>query len=186
MLVAMACATAPALAHTTLQARFALPVTRRVIDGPRMLDAPAALGVVLFAGTAVALTNLADDSAEEEVDSATRIAALQSRIQTARTSSAITYREVEVDPTTTADAGPADPDALKRREEVLSRAQEMLDGARLALQDGLDEAVRNQDYDTAEEYLEMLEKMKPLPPGIDYASPPPGYKRWLESSPRRA
>ena len=149
-----------------------------------MLDFPvAAVGLAVVAGAAVALSGLTDNGAED--DESARIAGLQSRLQDARASTAMTYREVDRGSDT--DVKLDDAEAEQRREQVLARAQEMLDGARVALQEGLDEAVRSQDYDTAEEYLEMLEKLKPLPPGIVPTSPPtPGYKRWLDSGPRRS
>ena len=101
------------------------------------------------------------------------MASLQDRIQNARASNALTFREVEPG------ASNSD-DAQVRRQRVIERAQGMLDGAREAVQEGLEDAIRNEDYDAIEEYLEVLEKLKPLPTGIVPTNDEPDYKRYLD------
>ena len=119
------------------------------------------------------------NEAEEDVDAdsdSLRIAGLEERIQQARSSSALTYREVSSRGVEASD----DDEAQQRRATVLARAQTMLDGAREAVQEGLDEAIRNKDYEAAEEYLEVLEKLRPLPSGIVPTNELVDYKRWLD------
>ena len=175
-----------ALASSFLATRpNAVTLMRPRVADVVMLDVPmtVALGTaaVGVAALGFGLSSQDNDSDSGETDSATRIAELQNRIRDARTSTAVTYRErPDVD-----NPEPA-PEAQLRRERVLLRAQSMLDEARQAVQEGLDEAILNEDYDTAEDCLIMLEKMKPLPTGIDLTTESADYKRWLDSSPRRA
>jgi len=181
LLVASTLAAAAAAYHAPAPAVHAC--TRRRWAPPALaLDAPTlALGV----GTAVAVAVAVDRGGveekmfgtEEKVEAdVANLADLQSRLTDARASGALTYREVEVEGASVED----DDEVLQRRKQVRARAEAMLDRTREALQEGLDEAVLNQDQETAEEYMEMLQKLEPLPSGIVPTTTEPDYKRWLD------
>ena len=153
-----------------------LPVVQRSTTSTMLdLDNVPVLGIGLLGvgtlGLLVASGAFNDDDAAEN---AARVADLQDRIQTARTTAAQTYREIE----RSEEALPEE--ARARRERVRARAQEMLDGARQAVQEGLDEALATEDYDAAEEFVQMLEKLRPLPTGIVPTSEEADYKRWID------
>lgn len=120
---------------------------------PLAIDAPVA-GVAVFVGAATAFGLQQSSSSPENVDADARMAGLQSRLDDARSSTATTYREV-----TPSDVLGEQLDfhvlgeQQQRRARVLARAQEMLDGARETVQQGLDEAIAAKDYESAEEYI---------------------------------
>ena len=180
----LSCALAASAAASAFIAHPQPPVQARRASIATMLEVEPAEIAGILGITSAALLGLrfvpgspfyeADDETDADSDSA-RIAGLEDRIRQARASQAQTYREVGAGGTEdTSD------EAQLRRQRVLARAQGMLDGAREAVQEGLDEALLNQDYDTAEEYLQMLEKMRPLPTGIVPTSDGADFKRWLD------
>ena len=141
-----------------------------------MLEAPALLaGAAAGALLGIGLTRPWEDATGAEADESAARGLLEDRINAARSSTALTYRESD-EPRMPNMSG----EALERRANVLSRAQGMLDGARQTVQEALDEAVFNKDYEAAEEYVELLEKMRPLPQGIVPTSVEADYKRWVD------
>ena len=157
---------APACSSTCRAPKLAM------LDAPVMAVGFVAIGVAAGIGAVVLGADESDEASSDDV----RLADLQSRLMDARSSNALTYKEVDVDTAAVAD----DDEALQRQRLVRERAQSMLDGARAAIKEGLDEAVLNKDVEAAEEYLEMLQKLEPLPGGIQANGLKPDYKVWLD------
>ena len=140
----LSCALAASAAASAFVAHPQLPVQVRRTSVATMLEADPAEIAGALGITSAALLGLRfvpgspfyDASNETDADSdSARIAGLEDRIRQARASQAQTYREVGIGGTEdTSD------EAQLRRQRVLARAQGMLDGARAAVQEGLDEA----------------------------------------------
>ena len=60
----------------------------------------------------------------------------------------------------------------------MSRA--MLDEVSERLEDGLQEALLNEDAEIAAEYQEELSRLRPLPGNVARVSEEPDYKRWMD------
>ena len=146
------------------------------VEGIIGVSAVAAVGLNLSRGHR-------ESSTREQTD-------IKEVIRATRETSALTYGDAHAagphaaDPLSETDASEEKAREAQRRERrrlALDRAQNMLDAARDDVQGLLEEAVRMDDPQTAQECARLLEKMRPLPEGIALTSrDQPDYKRWLD------
>ena len=128
----------------------------------------AALGAA--AAGAFAASQFADNGeSTEEIT-------IQDRIREARSTSALSYREVEATPLDPATAAERD----ERRRKVRERAQSMLSDARVTVEEALEEAIATGDAEGEEEYRTLLAKLAPLPEGVTPTNEQPDFKRWID------
>ena len=129
----------------------------------------AALSAAAAAG-AFAASQFADNGeSTEEIT-------IQDRIREARSTSALSYREVEATPLDPATAAERD----ERRRKVRERAQSMLSDARVTVEEALEEAIATGDAEGEEEYRTLLAKLAPPPEGVTPTNEQPDFKRWID------
>ena len=157
------------------------PCNQRHQHGSRstlMLEAPE---VALVGGCAVAVALLVwpNKAAAPTANEASSDRKIQDRIRQASATGATAYREIQ-SPPAEALSPEAEAERQERRRAVEARAYAMIDTMRSDAQSGLDEAMRDNDEETAAEYQELLDQLSPLPPGIVPTSKPADYKRWID------
>ena len=128
------------------------------------------IGLVGGAGLLLATSSLRDGTLRQR-------AAVQDHIDWARTSQAPAYVQ-----TTAVDVGPIDEEVRERRRTSSLAAEQMLSDVLVSTEAGLKEALQNGDYESAAEFEADLERVRPLPNGIqlDSRPKPADYKRWLD------
>ncbi|KAL1511040.1 hypothetical protein AB1Y20_005865 [Prymnesium parvum] len=110
---------------------------------------------------------------------------IRRRIELARSSRAPAYRSVAPATEPTPDRR-LTPEEEVERAERRQRAQEltrrMLDDVRERLEAGLEEALLNEDDETASEYKEELQRLQPLPEDVSLLNEEADFKRWIDPS----
>lgn len=104
--------------------------------------------------------------------------ALLDRIQRARSTSAPAYQEVTQP---VRQLSPEEEDARQeRRQRELALSRAMLDEVSERLEDGLQEALLNDDDEMIAEYREELGRLRPLPGNVALVGEEADYKRWID------